>query len=150
MAGESYRGRIMYRVTRPDRQAYIARAVLANGTYCEAIFDTDDHLQIHGAQTCRIDETSVVVENRGTYALTSHAILQRGETMMEAPPPECVEELHARCAKYGLTAYFQPESHGLWVLHVQTPRGEIEVPVIPGDRWPFILELAGLGATVRV
>ncbi len=149
MAGESYRGRIMYRVTRPDRQAYIARAVLANNTYVEAIFDTDDHLQIDGAQRCEINDSTVTV-NGVLYALTSHAIRQRGETTMEPPPTECVEELSARCAMYGLTAFFTNESHGLWVLRVQTPRGEIEVPVIPGDRWPQILELAGLGATVCV
>lgn len=151
--GEHYRGRIMYRITRPDRQVYIARATLANGHYIvEAIFDTDDELPVHGAQTVDITERWITIQEGralNSYPLASFKMLARGDTTMPIPPVEVLGLANHRGGPYGLSAGAEQDPSGLWILRVDTPRGAIFVPVIPGDRWEDVLKLAGLGDTVE-
>lgn len=145
--GEHYRGRLMHRITRPDRQAYIARAVLANSTFVEAIFDTPDVLPVAGAPTVDISK-NWVTRGRDSYAVTAFTILERGQSTVKAPPGEVLRLAQRRAIAYGLSVDASQDHAGVWWLEVQTPRGRIEVPVIPGDKWEYVLTLAGLGATV--
>lgn len=151
---EHYRGRIMHRITRPDRQAYVARATLANGHFVEAIFDTPDYIAVDGATVCDIAEatgasaTGWITLGHTSYPLGSYRVLKRGETTSQPPPREVLRLAERRATPYGLAVSAYQNPGGLWAICVLTPRGRIDVPVIPGDLWEHVLELAGLGATV--
>lgn len=144
------RGRIMARITRPDRQVYIARAVLADHRYVEAHFDAWADIDIHGSELVQIAHDRVtLVRSAASYTPTLLGAWERGT----GPAAETITEperwyLAQRVAGYA-EATFERCVNGLWYLRVTTPRGSYGVPRIPGESVDRLLAAAGFGSVAR-
>lgn len=140
------RGRIMARITRPDRQVYIARAVLANRSYVEAHFDSRDHIDIGGGEVVQIDHDRVTLLNgAATYIPSLYGVYERGAGPATEDITGHERAYAARRAKGYATVAYERYANGLWFLRVTTDRGSYDVPRIPGEDVSDFLRVAGLG-----
>lgn len=144
------RGRIMARITRPDRQVYIARAVLADRRYVEAHFDAWADIDIHGSELVQIAHDRVtLVRSAASYAPTLLGTWERGEgPSAEIITPTLRGYVALRTAGYATVA-FERYDNGLWFLRVTTPRGSYDVPRIPCENADQLLAAAGFGSVAR-
>lgn len=148
--GETLRGTVLFRITRPDRQAYVARAQLADGRVTEAIFDTFATVPLG---RCIIAPESyamgsVVGVDGVWYPTRDVSVLSRGEVSASAPGPFVRHHAADAAGRLGLAVEFTEEPNGVWVVRVVTNRGTVEIPQIPGESWPETLEATGLMDTV--